>query len=60
MKNRVVYVDFVRKSVKANPVELSFKENLIRSFIKKIKTLFSSNNDNTKNRKHAYGYKHTM
>ena len=60
MKNRVVYVDFVRKSVKANPVELSFKENLIRSFVKKIKKLFSSNMESTKNKKHAYSYKHTM
>jgi hypothetical protein len=60
MKNRVIYVDFVRKSVRANPVELSFKGNLIKSFIEKIKALFSSESESTKNRKHAYNYKHTM
>lgn len=60
MKGRVIYVDFVRKSVRPNPVEISFKKNLIKSFIEKLMKKLSFNYEPTKSRKQAYNYKHTM
>jgi hypothetical protein len=60
MKSRVIYVDFVRKTVRPNPVEISFKKNLIKSFIEKVMKKLNFNHVPAKTKKQAYNYKHTM
>jgi hypothetical protein len=60
MKNRVIYVDFVKKSITPNPMDILYKKNSIKSFIQKFIKVVSFNYEPSKAKKQTYNYKHTM